>query len=85
MQPQALLEAQSGSHATKEKGLEVKQATVTKSLSLIYKSTTEVDFQGIYGAGTITIQQGGKTTKVSNAVFSPVDLLVLQVWCQANQ
>ncbi len=73
------MEVESGSQAVKARGLRVIRAVVTKTSSLIGKTSSEVDFRSLYRAAIVAVQKGGKNVAISSVVFGSGDVLVLQV------
>jgi hypothetical protein len=67
-----------GNTATKQRGLRVIRAVITKTSSLIGKKVAEVDFRNIYKVAIVAVQKGGRNVTVSSAVFGSGDIIVLQ-------
>jgi len=77
----AMLEIDTGADAIKKRGLRVVRAIVTKTSSLIGKTTAEVNFRGTYKAAIVAIQHQGKNVSAearSTFQFNADDIVILQ-------
>jgi uncharacterized protein with PhoU and TrkA domain len=64
----------------KRKGTPVIRAVVAPMSTLAGKTNKDIDFRNRYGAAIIAIQRGGRNVPLSDLVFAPADLLILQTY-----
>ena len=74
----AMLEAENGVEAIKQRGLQVLRAVVTPRSQLIGLTAAEANFRQVYKAAIVAIQKGGRGNAPRNARFDAGDVLVLQ-------